>query len=66
MPVSEELIKILVCPKCKGELEYIRDPESFICRSCQLVYPVKEGIPVMLVEEAIPLGDWERRFKQSS
>ncbi len=58
--VPKELIEILVCPKCKGELDYRTEPEEvFICRACELVYKVEDGIPVMLVEEAIPLFQWE-------
>jgi len=59
--VPEELRKILVCPKCKGDLEYREKPEVFICRACALVYRVEDGIPVMLVEEAIPLDQWESK-----
>jgi len=59
--VSEELIKILACPKCKGDLEYVNDSrgEAFICRPCSLVYLVKDDIPIMLIEEALPLEKWE-------
>ncbi len=61
MPVPEDLIKILVCPKCKGELEYVKEPEAFICHSCELVYKVEDDIPIMLIEEAIPLSQWEQK-----
>lgn len=50
------LLEILVCPKCKGELEHRTDPEALICHSCELRYPVRDGIPVMLVDEAEPLS----------
>ncbi len=59
MPVKEELLEILACPKCKGELEYQREKDVLICRRCRLVYLVKEDIPIMLVEEAVPLEKWE-------
>ncbi len=61
MAVSEELIKILACPKCKGDLEYVNDSrgEAFICHSCGLVYQVKEDIPIMLIEEALSLEEWK-------
>ncbi len=53
MPLAKELLEILVCPKCKGKLEYReKDPEGLVCRSCRLFYEVKSGIPNMLVEEA--------------
>lgn len=55
MTLSPELLEILVCPKCHGELEYRPEPESLICHACRLVYPVEDGIPVMLIDEAKPL-----------
>lgn len=59
--VDPELLALLVCPKCKGELDVRRDPsgaeESLDCAACRLSYPVDDGIPVMLVEEARPLGE---------
>ncbi len=58
MGVSKELLEILVCPKCKGELELTAKEDGLVCRACQLIYPIKEDIPVMLVDEALPLeGD---------
>lgn len=57
MTLSPDLLKILVCPKCKGALEYVTTPnETLVCHACQLVYAVQDGIPVMLIDEAIPLG----------
>ena len=51
--VKKELLEILVCPQCKGKLEYKTDKEEvLICRHCKLAYPVKEDIPVMLPDEA--------------
>ena len=60
MSLDKELLDILVCPKCKGELEYREKEDVLICHSCRLVYVVKEDIPVMLVEKAIPLEEWEK------
>lgn len=58
MPLAPELLKILVCPKCKGALEYrTTGSESLICRADRLVYRVQDGIPVMLIEEATPFDD---------
>ncbi len=54
--VSRELLDILVCPACKGDLVYEQEPERLICRACQLAYPVKDDIPIMLVDEAESLG----------
>ena len=55
MSVSPQLLAILVCPKCKGELEYRESPESLVCHACRLVYAVEDGIPIMLIDEAKPL-----------
>jgi uncharacterized protein YbaR (Trm112 family) len=52
MAVDANLLQILACPQCKGKLEYKTSPETLTCQKCRLVYEVKEGIPVMLVEEA--------------
>jgi len=55
MSLAPELLEILVCPRCKGDLEYSESPEQLICRACRLVYRVDGGIPVMLIDEATPL-----------
>ena len=52
MTLPPELIAILVCPQCKGELVMEPDETGFNCHACRLRYPVREGIPVMLVDEA--------------
>lgn len=57
MTLSAELLEILVCPQCKGDLEYRLEPEVLVCHACRLVYRVEEGIPVMLIDEATPLDD---------
>jgi uncharacterized protein YbaR (Trm112 family) len=56
MPVLPELLEILVCPKCKGDLEYRTEPaEALVCHACRLVYLVEDDIPIMLIDEAKPL-----------
>jgi uncharacterized protein YbaR (Trm112 family) len=55
MALAPELLQILVCPKCKGDLEYRASPEVLVCHACRLVYPVEDGIPIMLIDEAKPL-----------
>jgi hypothetical protein len=55
MTLPQELLSILVCPKCKGDLEYRRDEPALVCGACKLRYPVRDGIPIMLVAEATPL-----------
>ncbi len=53
--MNKELLDILVCPKCKGELEYQEEKQVLICHKCRLQYPIEDGIPVMLIDEAKPL-----------
>lgn len=48
--IDEELLKILACPKCKGELKLEED--GLLCENCRLLYPIKDGIPIMLIDEA--------------
>jgi uncharacterized protein YbaR (Trm112 family) len=57
MPVDKELLEILVCPNCRGQVEYRAEPEQIVCLKCGLRYPVKDDIPVMLIEEAEKPGD---------
>lgn len=60
---APELVRLLVCPACRGELTAVTSPplsenkpEDFLtCAACKLAYPVRDGIPVMLVDEAVPL-----------
>lgn len=56
MTLKKELLEILACPKCKGELTPAPDESYLDCRACSLRYPVRNGIPVMLVEEAVPIA----------
>lgn len=55
--LDDRLLEILVCPKCRGELDHRTSPEELVCPSCELRYPVEDGIPVMLIDEALPLSD---------
>jgi uncharacterized protein YbaR (Trm112 family) len=50
--VDPKLLEILVCPMTKGPLEYDRDKQELISRSAKLAYPIRDGIPIMLPEEA--------------
>ena len=50
--VNENLKEIVVCPKCKQKLSYVQDPEQFNCSTCKKSYPVKDGIPILIMEEA--------------
>ena len=53
MSLAPELLEILVCPKCKGELEYRTSPESLVCHACRLVYAVEDDIPTSRAGRAI-------------
>ena len=55
MTVPRQLLEILVCPKCRGGLEHPEREAELVCRACRLRYPIRDGIPIMLVEEAKPL-----------
>jgi hypothetical protein len=52
MELSEELLNILACPKCKGDI-YINDTnDGLICDNCKLLYEIRDDIPIMLIDEA--------------
>ena len=53
--LDDELLSILVCPACKGELEYRREAAELVCHKCRLRYEIRDDIPIMLVDEAKPL-----------
>ena len=55
MAVSKELLEILVCPKCKGEVVLTEREDGLVCDACALVYEIRDDIPIMLVEEAKPV-----------
>jgi len=55
MSLSPQLLHVLVCPKCKGELEYREAEAALLCLACRLRYAVRDDIPIMLIDEATPL-----------
>lgn len=55
MAVSEELLDILVCPKCKNAIHLNEAKTELVCEKCRLAYEIRDDIPIMLVEEARPL-----------
>jgi hypothetical protein len=57
--VDPRLLEVLVCPLTKGPLDYDRAAQELISRQAKLAYPVRDGVPVMLPEEARVLGDGE-------
>lgn len=52
MSLARQLLDILVCPKCKGDLDYRETETSLVCASCRLRYPIRDEIPIMLIDEA--------------
>lgn len=50
--MENRLLQILVCPACKGPLHYDRDRQELVCMAEGLAYPIRDGVPVMLPEEA--------------
>lgn len=52
MPLSPDLLSILVCPQCKGDLAYDEAAQTLTCERCRLRYRIVDDIPVMLIEEA--------------
>jgi uncharacterized protein len=56
MPISQELLDILACPKCKGDIHLNETKDGLICEKCLLLYEIKDNIPIMLIEEAKPLS----------
>lgn len=52
MPISPELLEILACPACKAKVELKPDGSGLKCVQCKRVYPIRDEIPVMLVDEA--------------
>jgi len=55
MPISNELLEILACPKCKGDI-YLNDTkDGLICEQCKLLYEIRDDIPIMLIDEATPI-----------
>jgi uncharacterized protein YbaR (Trm112 family) len=57
--VDPKLLEILVCPLTKGPLIYDREAQELVSRQARLAYPIREGMPIMLPDEARPLGDDE-------
>ena len=54
--MDARLLEILVCPICKGPLDFVKDKQELVCKADRLGFPIRDGIPVMLEEEARQLG----------
>lgn len=57
MAIDDKLLELLVCPKCKGDIHLNNDQSGLVCEACRLVYEIRDDIPIMLIEEAKPLGN---------
>ena len=55
MSFNKELLGILICPQCKGQLTLTSEENGLVCPACKLKYPVRDDVPVMLVDEAKPV-----------
>ena len=55
MAISKDLLDILACPKCKGDVYLTENEDRLICDACKLKYLIKDDIPVMLIDEAEPI-----------
>jgi uncharacterized protein YbaR (Trm112 family) len=58
--LDPELLAILVCPNDRGEIDYLEDQQIIVCKVCGYRYPVRDGIPVMLIDEADKPGSGRR------
>ncbi len=56
MSISQELLDILACPKCKGDVRLDESANGLVCDRCRLLYEIRDGIPIMLIDEARPLA----------
>ncbi len=56
MTLADELLALLVCPRCRGPLDYRPGQQRLACEACRLLYRIEEGIPVMLIDEAEAYG----------
>ena len=59
MAISQELLDILACPRCKGDIRRNAAGDGLICDACRLVYEIRDDIPIMLIDEAKPLDAGE-------
>ncbi len=57
MALNQELLDILACPKCKGDIHLNNANDGLICETCKLLYEIRDDIPIMLIDEAKPLDD---------
>ncbi len=64
MSLNKVLLEILACPKCKQDIELVGEEEGLKCANCSVVYPIKDEIPIMLIDEAIPVEEWNKGVRE--
>ena len=52
--MDNKLLQVLVCPVCKSKLDYLKDKQALACKPCHVMYPIRDGVPILLEDEAIP------------
>ncbi len=57
MAISKDLMNILVCPQCRGGLETMDNDSGLVCAACRLKYPIRDDIPIMLIDEAEEISE---------
>ena len=62
--IDKELLDILACPACKGNIKYEQENEKLTCQECGRRYPIRDGIPVMLIDEAELPGSEEKKNQE--
>ena len=65
MAISQDLLEILACPACKGKVELKADGSGLKCMECRRLYPIRDDIPVMLVDEATIENDTDEPREQT-
>ena len=55
MSINKELLDILCCPKCKGDIVLTKKGDGLVCYTCKVMYLIKDDIPIMLIDEAVPM-----------
>lgn len=55
MKIRKELLDILACPQCKGDVRLNEEETGLVCDACRLLYEIRDGIPIMLIDEATPI-----------
>jgi len=55
--ISQELLDILACPKCKGEVRLTEKKDGLVCENCKLLYEIRDDIPIMLIDQALKITE---------